>query len=301
METEEPRKSIRQAPACDEPSDRRMATWRQVRRLLLVVPVTYVGVCLLIFAFQSRLIYFPSRDVWATPREVGLPFEDVHLHTDDGVAIHGWYVPRSGARATVLFCHGNAGNIADRLGTIKLLHLEGLEVFAFDYRGYGKSDGSPSEHGTYADAEAAWRYLTRDRGIPPERIVLFGRSLGGAVAIELATRHAPGALVVESTFTSLHDIGRLHYPLLPVKWLLSYRYDSIAKVGALTCPKLFVHGREDTLIPFVNGRMLFDAAAEPKTFLETPGDHNNSGISYAPEYAKRFSTFLLEAISKPGG
>ena len=169
-------------------------------------------------------------------------------------------------------------------------------MLAFDYRGYGNSEGSPSEEGTYADADAAWRYLTRGRGIPPERIVLFGRSLGGAVAIEMATRHTPGALVVESTFTNLHDIGRLHYPLLPVKWLLSYRYDSLAKVGTITCPKLFAHGREDTLIPFANGRTLFDAAAEPKTLIETPGDHNNSGISYAPEYAERFRSFLLEAI-----
>ncbi len=300
METDEPSKPICQAPARDAPRDRSMTTWRRVRRLLVVIPSTYLGVCLLIFAFQSRMIYFPSRDVWATPREVGLSFEDVSLETDDGIGIHGWFVPREGARASVLFCHGNAGNIADRLGTIKLLHLADLNVFAFDYRGYGRSAGTPSEQGTYADAEAAWRYLTRDRGIPPERIVLFGRSLGGAVAIELATRHAPGALVVESTFTNLYDIGRLHYPFLPVKWLLSYRYDSIAKVGAITCPKLFVHGRDDTLIPLANGRKLFDAAAEPKTFLETPGDHNNSGISYAPEYAKRFSTFLLEAISKSG-
>jgi len=301
METNEPRDSIRREAARDALCDRGMTRRRQARRLLVVIPSTYLGVCLLIFAFQSRLIYFPSRDIWTTPRDVGLPFEDVHLTTDDGVAIHGWYVPRDSARATILLCHGNAGNIADRLTTMKLFHLQGLAVFAFDYRGYGRSDGTPSEQGTYADTEAAWRYLTRDRGLPPKRIVLFGRSLGGAVAIELATRRTPGALVVESTFTSLGDIGRLHYPFLPVGWLLSYRYDSIRKIGSITCPKLFAHGREDTLIPLANGRKLFDAAAEPKTFIETPGDHNNSGITYAPEYTERFNTFLLEALAAPGG
>jgi len=280
----------------DAPAEHRMTWRRQVRRLLVVVLATYVGVCLLVFAFQSRLIYFPSRDVWGTPQNVGLAYEDVSLETEDGARIHGWYVPREGARASVIFCHGNAGNIADRLGTIGLLHAAGLNVFVFDYRGYGRSTGSPSEAGTYADAEAAWRHVTGDRGIPPARVVLFGRSLGGAVAIELATRHTPGALVVESTFTNLVDVGRLHYPLLPVKWLVTYRYDSIAKVGAITCPKLFVHGQTDTLIPLAIGRRLFDAAAQPKTFLETPGDHNNSGITYAPEYAERFRAFLADTI-----
>jgi len=275
----------------------RHMTWRrQVRRLLVVIPATYVGVCVLVFAFQSRLIYFPSRDVWGSPRDVGLAYEDVFLETDDNVRIHGWYVPKEGARLTVILCHGNAGNIADRMGTIKLFHLAGLNVLAFDYRGYGRSSGNPSEQGTYADAEAAWRYLVDVRDAEPARIVLFGRSLGGAVAIELATRHTPGVLVVESTFTNLADVGRMHYPLLPVKWILSYRYDSLAKVGAIHCPKLFVHGRADTLIPIANGRRLFDAAAAPKHFIETPGDHNTAGITYAPEFARQFRTFLREAV-----
>jgi len=245
-----------------------------------------------VYAFQSRLIYFPSRDVWATPAQVGLDFEDLMLPCADGVRIHAWYVPAPGARRSVIFAHGNAGNLADRLDTIKMLHDSGLNVLAFDYRGYGHSEGAPSEQGTYRDGEAAWQFLTTRRGVAPKDIVLFGRSLGGAIMIDLAARHEPGVLVVESTFTSLADVGRLHYPLLPVRWLLSYRYDSRSKVGGIACPKLFLHGRDDTLIPLSIGRALFDAAGEPKKFIETPGEHNDSGVMYAPEYVERFREFL---------
>lgn len=245
-----------------------------------------------VYAFQSRLIYFPSRDVWATPADIGLDFEDLILPCSDGVRIHTWYVPASNARRSVIFAHGNAGNLADRLETIKMLHRSGLNVLAFDYRGYGRSEGDPTEEGTYRDADAAWHFLTAERNVAPGDIVLFGRSLGGAVMIDLAARHEPGVLVAESTFTSLADVGRIHYPLLPVRWILSYRYDSRSKVGRIACPKLFLHGRDDTLIPLSIGRALFDAACEPKTFIETPGDHNDSGVMYAPEYVERFREFL---------
>jgi fermentation-respiration switch protein FrsA (DUF1100 family) len=241
---------------------------------------------------QGRLIYFPSRGYAATPADVGLAFEDLTLTTSDGVGIAAWYVPCEAAKGTLIFAHGNGGNIADRLHAVKLLHGMGMNVLIFDYRGYGRSEGRPTESGTYEDAAAAWRYLTENRGQSPERIVLFGESLGGAVAIETARRYRPAALVVESTFTSLVDVGRLHYPLLPVRLLLRYRYDSIDKVGAITCPKLFIHGRDDTLVPLDNARRLFEAAAKPKQFLETPGDHNEAGFTYAPEYTQRLAVFL---------
>jgi hypothetical protein len=260
--------------------------------------LTYLGVCVLIAVFQSRLIYFPTGEYAFTPAGIGLDFEDLTLETGDGVAIAAWYVPHPTAKGSVIFCHGNAGNISDRVDSINALHRMGLNVLIFDYRGYGRSEGRPSEKGTYKDADAAWRYLVETRGESPDRIVLFGRSLGGAVAIELAGRNRPAALVVESTFTSLVDIGRLHYSLLPVRLVLRYRYDSICRVASLACPKLFIHGSGDTLIPFANGRELFAAAAQPKQFMETPGGHNQSGFMYSPEYTDRLATFLDMVLSQ---
>ncbi|MCH7591252.1 MAG: alpha/beta hydrolase [Planctomycetes bacterium] len=265
----------------------------RVRRLLVIALATYVGVCVLIAALQTKLIYFPSKGYDAVPTDVGLAFEDLTLRTADGVNIAAWHVPHDRAFGNIIFFHGNAGNMTSRLHSVKLLHNMGLNVLIIDYRGYGRSEGKPSETGTYEDAEAAWRYLTETRGERPDHIALFGRSLGGAVAIELATRHTPAALVTESTFTSLTDIGRMHYRFLPVRLILSYRYDSLSKVGRITCPKLFFHGREDTLIPLENGRRLFDASADPKEFIETPGGHNESGFTYTPEFTKRLEEFLL--------
>ncbi len=271
----------------------------RVKRLVMVVLLTYVGVCVVVTMLQSRLIYFPTRDYTATPDEVGLHFEELMLPTSDGLSIAAWFIPHPDAKGNVIFSHGNAGNISGRLHSIKLLHNMGVNVLAFDYRGYGRSEGKPGEQGTYRDAEAAWQYLVETRGESAERIVLFGRSLGGAVAIDLARRHTPAALVVESTFTSLVDIGRLHYPLLPVRWILTYRYDSIEKVPHITCPKLFIHGEDDTLIPYANGRKLFDAAAEPKQFLTTPGDHNDGGFTHSPKYTDRLAKFLDEVLRVP--
>lgn len=268
----------------------------RLRRLAVAVLIGYLGACVLAAMLQSRLVYFPSRDYALTPTDVGLDFEDLTLETADGVSIAAWYVPHADPKGSVIFCHGNAGNISDRLPGVKLLHSMGVNVLAFDYRGFGRSKGKPSETGTYKDAEAAWRYLVEARGESPQRVVLFGRSLGGAVAIELASRHRPAALVVESTFTSLVDIGRLHYPLLPVRLLLTYRYDSAARVPHITCPKLFMHGREDELIPIANGRALFDVAAEPKQFIETPGGHSEAGFTYSPEFTDRLAVFLDEVL-----
>ena len=266
-------------------------------RLLVIASLTYLGVCGLIHLLQSRLIYFPTRAYDATPKDIGLEFEDLTLTTDDGVAIAAWYIPCAGAKASLIFCHGNAGNISDRLESVAVFHRAGYNVLLFDYRGYGRSEGRPTEEGTYRDAEAAWEFLVNDKGQSTDRIVVFGRSLGGAVAIELAKRRTPAALVVESSFTNLLDIGRLHYPLLPVRWLLSYRYDSLGKVPHILCPKLFIHGVEDSLVPLTNGRTLFAAAAEPKEFLETPGGHNTGGFIQSPTFTARLTDFLDRALS----
>lgn len=284
----------RAARACNK---RRMSWTRRLVRLAVVACVTYVVVCVLTGLLQRWLIYFPSDAYSATPADVGLDFEDVAFTTSDGVTITAWSIPHPRAKGTVILCHGNGGNISNCVHSVELLHRMGLSVLVFDYRGFGRSTGTPSEQGTYRDAEAAWEYVVDVLGESPTRLILFGRSLGGAVAIELARRHPPAVLVVESSFTSLVDVGRHHFPLLPVRWLLQYRYESIDKVPDITCPKLFIHGRTDTLVPFANGRRLYEAAAEPKVFLETPGDHNEGGFTYAPEFTDRLAAFVHQALS----
>ena len=268
----------------------------RLRRLAIIALLTVVGVYVLVAFLQSRLLYFPSRHYLATPRDVGLVFEDCTLTTSDGLSIAAWYLPRVEANGSIIFCHGNAGNMADRLHDLTLMHRMGYNVLIFDYRGYGRSEGKPTEQGTYHDAQAAWRYLVETRGELPGRVILFGRSLGGAVAIELATRSEPGALVVESTFSSLIDVGKLHYPFLPVRLLLRYRYESIDKVASITCPKLFIHSTDDHLVPLDNARRLFEAAASPKMFIETPGGHNSGGYTYSPAYTDKLQAFLDESL-----
>ncbi len=278
------------APGCG--GARRPGVVHRAVRLGIIAGLTYTGVCIIIWGFQPKLISVPSRGYDATPGDVGLRFEDLKLTTPDGVAISAWYIPHDRPRGSVIFCHGNAGNMADRLHDVKLLHAMGVNVLIFDYRGYGTSEGKPGEQGTYEDAVAAWDHLVDTRGESPQRIALFGRSLGGAVAIELARRRNPGALIVESTFTNLADVGRIHYPFLPVRWILKHRYDSIDKIGAIACPKLFFHGTGDTLIPIDLARKLFAAAAEPKEFVETPGGHSDAGFTYSPKYTDRLAAFL---------
>lgn len=280
------------APITPAPPKRRS----RLRRLLVLIVSTYAAVVVLVGLFQSKLIYFPSRGIEATPKDLGLPYEDVRLTAADGVTISAWFVPHRDARATILFFHGNAGNNSHRVAELKVLHHLGFSTMIVDYRGYGLSEGHPTEKGTYHDADAAWIYLTGQRGIPPESIVLFGESLGGAVAIDLAARVSPGALVAQSTFTSLGDVGAIHYPLLPVRLILQHRYESVHKVSRVRCPKLFIHSTDDSLVPFHNGRALYEAASPPKEFLETPGEHNSGGFMYSDEYARKLKSFIHAAL-----
>ncbi len=243
-------------------------------------------------ALQCHLAFHPMRELEGSPAEAALRFEDVRLTTDDGVKLHGWYVPAdSPGGATLLFFHGNAGNISHRVDSIALFHELGLNVLIIDYRGYGRSQGRPGEKGTYADAEAAWRYLTEHRDVKPEQIVIFGRSLGGAVAVELATRHTPAALIVESTFTSGADMARRMAPWFP-RWLIFLRYDSLQRIGQVHCPVLIVHSRDDEMIPFEQGRRLFAAAPSPKEFLELEGGHNEGYLLCLETYRRTLRAFL---------
>jgi fermentation-respiration switch protein FrsA (DUF1100 family) len=252
-----------------------------VRTLLLILLPAAAGYVLLgasVYIFQSRLLYFPNvpgRALTATPADIGLTFEEARITTADGIELHGWYVPAGTGAPAVLFCHGNAGNISHRLEWLQIFHDMGLAVLLFDYRGYGRSRGAPDEPGTYRDAQAAWDFLTRSKGVAPARIVIFGESLGGSIAAHLAKDVASaGALILTSTFTSAPDLASQFYWYLPVRLLARFEYPTAEYVSHVRAPTLVIHSRDDEIVPFAHGRKIFERAAGPKEFVEISGDHN---------------------------
>lgn len=264
--------------------------------ILGVLAAAYGGLSLWLFVFQSNLVFYPEtgREISATPDQIGLPYEDIHLKTSDGISLHGWHIPAPQPRGTVLFLHGNAGNISHRLDSVQMFQRLGYSTLIFDYRGYGNSGGKPTEEGTYMDAEAAWRHLTEQRHIPSCRIVLFGESLGGAVGAWLAARQKPAALVIASGFTSVPDLGQQFYPYLPVRWLARIRYDTREYLRSVTAPVLIAHSPEDDIIPFEHGQALFAVANPPKQFLELAGGHNDGFIFMREAWVRVLGDFLGE-------
>ena len=262
---------------------------------ILAVAAVYLLIVLAFWIWQDRFMYFPGPPVGPPPDVPGLLLREEWIGTPDGQRLHAWTVrpEDAGERIpAVLFCHGNAGTIADRQPTAEAFAAMGYEVLLFDYRGYGGSSGKPSEEGTYVDALAAYDRLAGDPGVDAKRIVVFGESLGGAVAIELAGRRKVSAVVVESTFTSMPDIGASVYPWIPVRLLARARYDSIGKIGSLGVPVLVLHSPDDDLIPFEHGKRLFEAAREPKQFLATSGRHNDWGFLQRAEWKSLVREFL---------
>jgi fermentation-respiration switch protein FrsA (DUF1100 family) len=244
----------------------------------------------------SRFIYYPDPRWIVTPSRLGLEAEEVHLAPEPGVQLHAWFFPRPDPLASLLFCHGNAGNASHRLENVFHLLQTGFQVLLFDYRGYGHSTGQPTEDGLYQDAVSAWTHLVERADTASAPRIIFGRSLGGAVAIELATRVQADGLIVESTFTSIRTLARLVLPLplpeLPVK------YDSLSKIGQLSVPLLAIHGARDELIPFADGQTLFDAAPEPKAWYPIPGaGHNDTYVTGGEAYFQRLAAFASELRS----
>ncbi len=268
--------------------------------LLVLGLVVYLALGLFLFLSQSRLLYYPdvpSRTIVATPDRVGLAYESVEILTEDDVRLDAWYLSTKGeARGVLLFFHGNAGNISHRLDSLKIFTDLGLDVLIFDYRGYGRSEGEISEQGTYLDAEAAWRHLTDDRHIPEKNIVLFGRSLGAAIAAHLAARHKPGALIMESAFTSVPDLAARYYRIFPVHWLARYRYNAEDYLRSVRCPVLIVHSLDDEIIPSQHGRDLFAAANEPKELLEIRGSHNEGFLVSGRTYVDGLDAFMTRYL-----
>jgi hypothetical protein len=266
-----------------------------VWKFLILVVCLYAGVTALIYFRQSSLIYYPNaagRNLTATPQHIGLAFEDVELVTEDKVRLHGWFIPSENARGTLLFFHGNAGNISHRLDSIAIFNRMRLNVFIFDYRGYGQSQGRVTETGTYRDAEAAWSYLIETRGIDASKIIVFGRSLGSSIAAWLARQHPPAVLILESSFSSVPSMAQRLYPFLPVKWLATFSYDTRQYVSEITCPLLVVHSKNDTIIPYAEGRLVFDAAPANKQFLDIRGGHNDGFIVTGRAYVDGLSAFI---------
>lgn len=242
--------------------------------------------------FEKRGIYFPTRKLESTPEEIGLEFEDVYFFSSDGIRLNGWYIPARESRATVLFCHGNAGNISHRIEIIEMFSRLGLDVFIYDYRGYGKSQGSPNEEGLYIDAQAAYKYLLDKRNLNEKSIVIYGKSLGGNIAIELCSKVRPAALITDSAFTSAMDMGKKLFPFIPIRWFISVKYDALSRIKEITIPKLIIHSEDDEIIPFQHGKRLYEASPEPKEFYPMRGGHNEAVYLFREDFVKRIDAFL---------
>lgn len=244
---------------------------------------------------ENRMIFHPAASLQRTPADVGLNFEDVVFTTRDGVRLHGWFVPRRDADSTLVWFHGNAGNISHRVENIKLLHeLVRVNVFIFDYRGYGRSEGRPSEEGTYLDGEAALDLIGNKLGDENrKKIILFGRSLGAAIATEMATRFDSQALILESPFVSIAEMARVILPLLPIGPFLQTQYNVGARIKKTRVPLLVLHGDRDEIVPIEQGRRVFDAAPQPKKFITIAGaGHNDTYIVGGENYFRQLQEFI---------
>ncbi len=260
--------------------------------ILVTIFIAYWVLGTILYFMQHSFTYHPVREVSYSPAELGLDFEKVILRTADGLKISGWYVPAENAKFTVLFCHGNGGNMTHRLDSINLINELGLNCLIFDYRGYGSSEGKPSELGTYHDAEAAYAWLRQEKRVGSENIILFGRSLGASVASYLAQNYEVRGLIIESGFTSYADIGQKFYPYMPVRLFARYSYKTEDYIKKIDCPILIIHSRNDEIIPFEFGLRLYDTAKEPKEFVEIFGSHNDGFLHSAEIYKKGWQQWL---------
>jgi fermentation-respiration switch protein FrsA (DUF1100 family) len=258
--------------------------------------VIFVVSLLLINAYmyfqQPRMIFYPYHELFQTPADWGLEYEDVTLETKDGVQLHGWYIPHSQSQHVLLFFHGNAGNISHRRDSIEIFHRLGLNVFIIDYRGYGKSKDKPSESGLYQDARTAWDFITAEKGYTSQQIIIFGRSLGGVIAANLASEVQARGLILESSFSSARDFARVVFPILARLVWIRYDFNTVASIQHVNAPLLVLHSPEDEIMPFHLGERVFEAANEPKHFVRLRGDHNYGFIKSQPEYEQALKSWL---------
>jgi pimeloyl-ACP methyl ester carboxylesterase len=289
------------------PRPKRSFAFRLVRAVFAGIAISYLLVTGAIWYTQTKILYHPSNTVYATPGDSGVPFDNITLPLKSD-RLAGWWVPSDALKArTLLYLHGNAGNVAANLDQVLRLRNAGLNVFIIDYRGYGRSTGGPPRESLlHEDAERAWAYLVAERHIPPRNIVIYGHSLGGAIAVHLASNHREaGGLITEATFTSIADMAkakRSPAAYLPLGLILTERVDSISRIGSIHLPKLIIHGDADTGIPPLMARRLYDAAPNPKQIAIIPGGgHENSAAVNATAYFAALNGFLSQYDLKPGG
>ena len=278
---------------------------RALLSLLYIVAGTYVGLIIVLYFYQTRMVFLahvPGRVLEVTPEAIGLPFESVTIATEDGEKIHGWYVfaRKDGtSKGVVLFFHGNAGNISHRLDSIANFTRMGVDVLIIDYRGYGQSSGKPSEQGVYADARAAWRFLTEERAIAPENIIVFGRSLGSVAAASLVERFEPAGLILESSFPSAVEMAQELYWFLPARLFVRLEFPVRDFVRKPSCPVLVIHSRDDEIVPFRMGQAVFDSVGTPdKQLLEIRGGHNTGFILSEALYLPPLEKFIKTALER---
>lgn len=277
---------------------------RALRSVVRVTLAVVIGATLFLMIFEKQLIYYPEAALDVTPKALGLGFDNVEIDVEAGVRIHGWFIPASEqpSAGVVLLSHGNAGNIADRLDRVLSLRRLGVDFFLYDYRGFGRSTGEPDEEGTYRDGRAAYDWLIRERGVEPSRLILMGESLGCAISVQLALDRKAAGLILEAPFASIPHMARAIYPFLPVGALVQTRYDNLAKVRGLKMPLFLVQGAADEVIPPSQGRMVFEAAPEPKSFLRIDGAHHNDVYVVGGEpYRTALAEFIAKAIAAQAG
>ena len=270
-----------------------------LKSALRITIAALIGGTLFLMIFEKQLIYYPATAVDVTPKALGLPFDEVTIDVEPGVKIHGWFIKGSKepSVATILFSHGNAGNIADRLDRVLSWRDLGVDFLLYDYRGFGRSTGAPGEEGTYRDGRAAHDYLVKTRGIEAKRLVLMGESLGCAISIQIALDRPAAGLVLEAPFASIPHMASAIYPFLPAKFFVRTRYDNLEKIPRVRMPLLVVQGTRDEVIPVAQGKMVFGAAPSPKQYLAIEGAHHNDVyVIGGTQYKSALSDFLARVV-----
>lgn len=265
--------------------------------LAIYVIVGLLLLNVLMYFQQPLMIFYPMSELYQTPEDWGFEYEDVSFKTDDDVQLHGWFIPNNESEQALLFFHGNAGNISHRRDSIEIFHRLGLNVFIFDYRGYGQSTGKPSEQGLFRDATAAWRFLTEEKNVQPENIIIFGRSLGGSVAARLAADVQARGLMLESTLSSAKEFARSVFKILSRLVVIRYDFNTSKYIKQVNYPVLVLHSPEDEIMPFHLGRKVYASANQPKQFVHMRGDHNSGFYLSQPEYEREMGSWL-ESVNR---
>lgn len=263
--------------------------------LIAGISAVYLGMCAFLYIKQDDYIYFPERKITATPLTFGIPYEDLHVPASDGISVNCWLIRAGDPTGAVVFAHGNGGNLGDRVEKYLLLRDLGLTVFAFDYRGYGNSGGSPSEEGFYLDAEAVVSEAGR-RGFGGGNLILYGESIGGAVAAKVAAKSGAAGLIIESSFTSAAEMAKHYYPAFPVKLIMRSEFDTLRSMRSCACPVLVMHSPGDDIIPYRMGLHLYESAPGPKRFARLEGGHNGGGILVSAEAREDLRSFVKDLM-----